>query len=96
MWNSSIWLLRKVGVIEGISYIILLFIAMPLKYFADMPLFVTVFGMAHGILFILFGFILLFVWVKHRWTFLSVLWAFIASLIPFGTFILDSRLAKQS
>jgi integral membrane protein len=95
MWKSSIALLRKIGIMEGISYLILLFIAMPLKYFADIPIYVQIFGMAHGILFILFVLVLLVVWVRHRWSFLSVFGAFMASLIPFGTFVLDVRLRKK-
>jgi integral membrane protein len=62
MWKSSIGLLRGIGIIEGISYLVLLFIAMPLKYFADLPIFVQIFGMAHGILFVLFVLTLLIVW----------------------------------
>jgi integral membrane protein len=68
---------------------------MPLKYFADLPIFVQFFGMAHGILFVLFCLILFVVWVRHRWSFISVLGAFIASLLPFGTFVLDARLRKK-
>ena len=95
MGTSAIGLLRKIGVIEGISYLILLFIAMPLKYFADMPVFVQIFGMAHGVLFVLFIAILLIVWFKHRWSFFRVAGAFLASLLPFGTFVLDARLRRE-
>ncbi|MFE8702869.1 DUF3817 domain-containing protein [Cytobacillus sp. FJAT-54145] len=96
MSKTSIGLLRQVGIIEGISYLLLLFIAMPLKYLADIPIFVTIFGMAHGVLFVLFVLLLFFVWVKHRWSIFKVFAAFIASLLPFGTFVLDSRLRKES
>lgn len=95
MWKSTIGLLRRIGIIEGISYLVLLFIAMPLKYFADLPIFVQIFGMAHGILFVLFVFMLLVVWVRHGWSFIRVLGAFVASLLPFGTFVLDARLRKE-
>ena len=95
MQKSSIGLLRRIGIIEGISYLILLFIAMPLKYFADFPIFVQIFGMAHGILFVLFCLMLLIVWFRHRWSFMRVFWAFMASLLPFGTFFLDNRLRKE-
>lgn len=95
MQKSSIGLLRRIGIIEGISYLILLFVAMPLKYFADFPIFVQIFGMAHGILFVLFCLMLLIVWFRHRWSFMRVFWAFMASLLPFGTFLLDTRLRKE-
>lgn len=95
MWKSTIGLLRGIGIIEGISYLVLLFVAMPLKYFADLPIFVQIFGMAHGVLFVLFVLILLVVWFRHHWSFIRVLGAFMASLLPFGTFLLDARLRKE-
>jgi integral membrane protein len=54
MLNTPIRRLRFVGFVEGVSYLVLLFIAMPLKYWAGMPLAVRVVGMLHGVLFILF------------------------------------------
>ncbi|UQD53258.1 hypothetical protein C0971_15390 [Bacillus methanolicus] len=95
MGKSTIDLLRRVGIFEGISYLVLLFIAMPLKYFAGLPVFVLIFGMIHGILFILFVLLLFLVWQRHRWPLIRVLGAFIASLLPFGTFVLDARLRKE-
>ena len=95
MQKSSIGLLRRIGIIEGISYLILLFIAMPFKYFAGFPILVQIFGMVHGILFVLFSLMLLVVWFRHRWSFTRVFWAFMASLLPFGTFLLDTRLRKE-
>lgn len=86
---------RIIGILEGISYLILLFIAMPLKYLADMPLPVKYTGWAHGVLFVLFGIALLQVWYVRRWSFLKVVGAFIASLLPFGTFVLDKRLKRE-
>lgn len=95
MWKSSIGFFRGIGLVEGISYLLLLFIAMPLKYFADMPIFVKILGMAHGVLFVMFMVMLLIVWIKHRWSFNRVVGAVIASLLPFGTFVLDARLRKE-
>ncbi|AIE61277.1 DUF3817 domain-containing protein [Bacillus methanolicus] len=95
MGKSTIDLLRRVGIFEGISYLVLLFIAMPLKYFAGLPVFVLIFGMIHGILFILFVLLLFLVWQRHRWPLIRVFGAFIASLLPFGTFVLDARLRKE-
>lgn len=85
---------RVTALIEGISYIILLVIAMPLKYFADMPMAVTIVGAAHGGLFTLYIITLANVFFKDKWTFVQGLFAFIASLIPFATFYLDGQLRR--
>ncbi|PLR95128.1 DUF3817 domain-containing protein [Bacillus sp. T33-2] len=95
MQKTDINYFRLIGILEGISYLILLFVAMPLKYFANMPLFVQIFGMAHGVLFIMFAIMLLIVWFRHRWSLIWVIGALVASLLPFGTFYLDSRLRKE-
>ncbi|WP_026462097.1 DUF3817 domain-containing protein [Adhaeribacter aquaticus] len=86
---------RHIGILEGISYLILLFIAMPLKYLAQIPEPVKYVGWVHGVLFVLFCLALLQVWVLRKWSFLKVVGAFVASLLPFGTFILDKRLRKE-
>lgn len=86
---------RTIGLFEGISAIILFFVAMPLKYFADMPEAVKYVGWAHGILFIIYIMALLQVTLVHRWSILKVAAGVMASLIPFGPFILDARLLKQ-
>lgn len=87
--------LRHVGIAEGISYLLLLGIAMPLKYLADIPEVVTYVGWIHGFLFIWFVFMLAVVQFSFRWPLLKFSWAFIASLIPFGTFILDKQLKRE-
>ncbi|HMJ47968.1 MAG TPA: DUF3817 domain-containing protein [Ferruginibacter sp.] len=86
---------RLVAICEGISLIILLFIAMPLKYIGDMPAAVKYAGWIHGLLFVIYQVILVRVWVKYKWPFKKVIGAFIASFLPFGTFILDRRLQKE-
>ena len=86
---------RLIAVIEGISYLLLLGIAMPLKYFAGIPAAVKYMGWAHGVLFVIFCVYLVKVWVQYKWTFWKTTWAFIASLLPFGTFILDKQLVKE-
>ena len=86
---------RVVGIIEGISYLILLGIAMPLKYLAGIPEVVKVVGWAHGVLFVLYGLALLHVWVAQKWRFSRAVLAFVASLVPFGTFIFDKSLRRE-
>jgi integral membrane protein len=77
-----------IGKLEGYSYLILLFIAMPLKYMADMPLAVRITGSLHGALFVAFV-ILIFMMVRKKLlTIENALYSFILSLVPFGTFFL--------
>ena len=93
---SSIHNLRILGNIEGVSYLILLGIAMPLKYWWGIPLTVKVVGMAHGILFVAYCLLLATCMKKHAWSFLFGLYLFVATLIPFGTFITDRKLKEFS
>ncbi len=90
--SSSMGRLRLVAFVEGISYLVLLFVAMPLKYAAGVPEAVRVVGMAHGVLFVSFCFALLFVLVEGRLTFLRSVLTFVSSLVPFGTFLVDKKL----
>lgn len=93
--NGTIGQFRLLGIMEGISYIILLFIAMPLKYYANLPNAVKYVGWAHGVLFVAFGLFLIKVWVQYRWSFGKATLAFVTSLVPFGTFWLDKKLQKE-
>ncbi len=93
--NTPIGRLRFAAITEGISFLVLLFIAMPLKYFADFPEAVKVTGWFHGILFLLYIIALTHVKFKHQWSLIKAFVAFLASLIPFGTFFLDVQLRKD-
>lgn len=80
---------RKIALAEGVSFLVLLLIAMPLKYMADWPIGVTIIGGIHGLLFIAF---LVMAWevkkeFKKDWNW--VFKSFIASILPFGTFWMD-------
>lgn len=75
-----------VGHIEGISYLVLLFISMPLKYVFGYPVATQIMGTIHGILFCAYVYFLIESWAKLKWKFLTVAVLFILSLIPFGTF----------
>ncbi len=86
---------RKVAFAEGVSFLVLLLIAMPLKYFANLPIAVTVVGGLHGVLFV--GFIILAYLVKEEYQ-KNISWmvkAFLASVIPFGTFVMDKEWKKE-
>lgn len=84
-----------VALIEGWSFIILLFIAMPLKYMMGWPYMVKYVGWAHGALFVAYMLLLLQCMISYEWKFKKSAWAFLASFIPFGTFILDKQLKKE-
>jgi len=95
-FNSTLGKFRLIALLEGISFLVLLFIAMPLKYGAGMPLAVKYTGWAHGVLFVLYVILLIQVWIEYNWKFTKVILAFVASLLPFGTFVLDRNLKKEA
>ena len=76
---------------EGISLLLLFFVAMPLKYFFDKPEYVRFFGMAHGLLFI--GYIILAIMLKYEqnWEWKKFGIICIASILPGGTFYVDKK-----
>ncbi len=94
MKNDTFSRFRIISIIEGLSYLLLVFIAMPLKYMFDYPLAVKVVGMSHGVLFILFFVALVMAMNKYKWKFLGFQ-LFVYSLIPFG-FILIERIIMKS
>lgn len=86
--------LRIIAWIEGVSYLVLLGIAMPLKYFADEPGAVRITGMIHGVLFMLFCVALALAWRQRRWSMRRATLVFASSLVPGATFFMDRRLAQ--
>ena len=95
MLRTPIGRLRVIAFIEGISFLLLLGVAMPLKYFAGMPAAVKTAGWIHGVLFMLYLFFVAEVNVKRCLTVTLAFGALVASLIPFGTFALDARLRRE-
>jgi len=90
-----IQLYRKTALIEGISYLILLFIAMPLKYFFNIPEAVKYFGWIHGVLFLVFFVVLIMASIKYRWSLLRIGIYLIGSVLPFVPFYLDKKLKAE-
>lgn len=93
--KKTIYWLRKIGIAEGISFLVLLLVAMPLKYYFEFPIAVKIVGWAHGLLFVLF---LVLAWEarsdnKKSWSWLAL--AFLASIIPTGTFFFDRKLGHE-
>lgn len=89
--KNPIAFLRTVAFIEGISYLILLFIAMPLKYAWGKPEMVRIVGMAHGVLFVTFCISLLHTFIVAKWPLGRAALVFLASIIPFGPWLIDRR-----
>jgi integral membrane protein len=89
---NPIPLLRKIALLEAVSFLLLLGIAMPLKYMAGMPLAVKIVGWAHGVLFVVFCLALLRAWIVARWPIARPIALFIAALLPFGPFVIDRRM----
>ncbi|USK31875.1 DUF3817 domain-containing protein [Bacillus sp. F19] len=96
MLQSPIGRFRLMGFIEGASLLILLFIAMPLKYLAEIPMAVTIVGSIHGFFFITYLLIIAYTTYKIRWSFAWVFSAVAVAFIPFGNMILDARLKKAN
>ena len=94
-YMSSLSIFRKVAVAEGISYLLLLFVAMPLKYWAGLPLYVKYTGWAHGLLFVLYGIFLIIAWQEQKWKFGKAVLIFLASLLPFMPFVVDRKLKDE-
>lgn len=92
--NDPVWL-RRSSTLEGISALLLFFVAMPLKYAFGMPEAVKVIGMAHGLLFVAFGLLLLNHAVEARWSILRVALALVVVSLPFGAFWFERGLRKN-
>ena len=95
MSGNSIRRLRMIGFAEGTSLLVLMFIAMPLKYFAGKPDAVKIIGWLHGFLFILFMLMVFIVYLQKKWPFKKLVFAFLAAFLPFGTFVFDAQLKKE-
>ncbi|MCK9492235.1 MAG: DUF3817 domain-containing protein [Sulfurimonas sp.] len=92
MIKNSVKKFGYINTIEGYSYLLLLFVAMPMKYMLGYPMAVKIVGMIHGILFIIFCILLVKAWQDAKWSFSESIIFFIASLLPFGTFFTKNRI----
>ena len=82
---------RFIAFLEGVSYILLLFIAVPIKYLLNDPTYVKLLGMPHGILFIVYIIFSVSGKNKFKWSYFEFFIVTAASLIPFGTFYVDKK-----
>ena len=93
--KSSIGQFRLICFLEGITLLILVFIAIPLKYQFDNPIVSKIFGPIHGALFIAYvGYTILFAF-KFKWSFMKVFWVSFASFLPFATFYVDKKVLAK-
>ena len=86
---------RVVGFLEGISYLLLLFIAVPIKYLMNDPQYVKLLGMPHGLLFVLYIIMAFLIKSKMKWTFKTFVVVILASIVPFGTFYVDKHFLRN-
>lgn len=87
--NPAVEIFKKIAICEGISYLLLLGIAMPMKYIFNIPEAVIIVGWLHGGLFILYIVSLINAQIKSKWPFKLFFLAGLASILPFGPFIFD-------
>ena len=87
--------LRLVAFLEGASYILLLFLAMPLKYWAGEEQYVKLLGMPHGLLFITYILLVYLLKNNQNWSNKTLAVLLTASIIPFGTFYVDRKYFKS-
>jgi integral membrane protein len=94
--KTNIGRLRIIGYLEGISLLVLIFIAVPMKYYFGNPILSKLLGPIHGAIFLLFLFNSLSVGVEQNWKFKTTTWKIIvACFIPFGTFYIDKRIFSK-
>ncbi len=84
-------LFKLTSFLEGVSYLLLLFVGVPMKYFWDNPVLVKSLGMPHGILFMAYIVVALLIRAKMKWDFKTTLIVVLASVIPFGTFYVNKH-----
>jgi len=95
MFQTALSRFRVLSIIEGISMILLLFVAMPLKYMADIPQAVSVIGALHGWLFVAYIFMTVYIKFVQKWPITRLLLAFVASVVPFGPFVFDHYVLRS-
>lgn len=91
---SLLKIFRIIAFLEGLSYVLLLFFAVPIKYLNNDPSYVKMLGMPHGLLFM--GYIALAIVLRtdNQWIKNNFFMVLMASVIPFGTFVVEKKLNK--
>jgi integral membrane protein len=94
-FKTSLGRLRIIGWWEGVSFLVLLGVAMPLKYFAGWPDAVRVVGMAHGVLFVLYVLAAVHAALEYDWPWKRTVLVLAASVLPAGPFIVEAKLLRS-
>lgn len=84
-------LFKIIAFLEGASLLLLLFFAMPMKYYFQEPIFVKTIGMAHGVLFVAYVILAIMAKIELDWSFKKLGIICLASVVPFGTFYVDKK-----
>ncbi len=87
----SVRIFRLISTLEAISFLVLLGIAMPLKYIWEMPQMVEIVGMAHGVLFVLYVGGAIYMYRKLKWSILDLFIVVMCSILPFGPFYVEKK-----
>lgn len=87
---------KIIAFLEGISLLLLLFFAMPMKYIYEQPIFVKTIGMAHGLLFIAYILLAIMLKIEEKWEIRKFGIICIASIIPFGTFYIEKKYLRNA
>ena len=92
LFKTQIGRLRIIAFVEGVSFLVILFITMPLKYWLKMPEPNQIFGLMHGILFVMYVLAVIQIKIEQNWKLSTTFWALLASVVPFGTFWADKKI----
>lgn len=92
---NNLSLLRLLGYLEGISFLLLLGVGMPLKYMYEIPTPNLFIGMTHGILFMAYCAWVYIVRTENKWNATKTFWAVLAAFLPFGTFVADVKIFRE-
>lgn len=93
---SLLNIFRITALLEGVSFILLLFVAVPIKYLMDDPHYVKLLGMPHGLLFVLYITFAILIKNDLKWNTKQFGHVLLASIIPFGTFYIDKKYLKTA
>jgi integral membrane protein len=96
VFKTPLGWLRAVALTEGVSFLVLLCIAMPLKYIGNIPEAVAVTGQIHGWLFVLYVIMVFALWRTLNWSYQKLAVALIAAVVPLGTFVFEAHLRREA
>jgi integral membrane protein len=95
LFKSHLGRLRVIALLEGWSLLLLLFIAMPVKYLLGVPEATQAIGLIHGILFVIFIGATAIISIVHKWNLIRVFVVMASSVVPFGTFYIDRKILRK-